>query len=118
MVKVKIKQFKNKAKEPVAGLTPEHAIYDKNGVRLDAKLGNVNLQEFRDLQQQCVNNINAKVVLMVCDKKKDYVVERAKNHNVEALVFNPKDYASKNDYEAMIVKRLKELNVDLICLAG
>ena len=59
MAKVKIKQFKNKAKEPVAGLTPEHAIYDKNGVRLDAKLGNVNLQEFRDLQQQCVNNIKS-----------------------------------------------------------
>lgn len=58
MTKVKIKQFKNKAKEPVAGLTPEHAIYDKNGVRLDAKLGNVNLQEFRDLQQQGINAIN------------------------------------------------------------
>ena len=55
--KVLIKQFKNKAKKPVAGLTPEHAIYDKNGVRLDAKLGNVNLQEFRDLQQQGVNAI-------------------------------------------------------------
>ena len=48
--KVLIKQFKNKAKQPVAGLTPEHAIYDKNGVRLDAKLGNVNLQEFRKAQ--------------------------------------------------------------------
>lgn len=59
MTKVKIKQFKNKAKEPVAGLTPEHAIYDKNGVRLDAKLGNINLQEFRDLQQQGVNAIKA-----------------------------------------------------------
>lgn len=57
MANVKIKQFKNKAKEPVAGLTPEHAIYDKNGVRLDAKLGNVNLQEFRNLQQQGVNAI-------------------------------------------------------------
>lgn len=50
--KVLIKQFRNKAKKPVAGLTPEHAIYDKNGVRLDSKLGNVNLQEFRDLQKQ------------------------------------------------------------------
>lgn len=50
MTKVKIKQFKNKAKEPVAGLTPEHAIYDKNGVRLDAKLGNINLSEFRKAQ--------------------------------------------------------------------
>ena len=33
--KVIIKQFKNKAKKPVAGLTPEHVIYDKNGVRLE-----------------------------------------------------------------------------------
>lgn len=56
-MKVKIKQFRNRAKEPVAGLTPEHAIYDKNGVRLDAKLGNVNLQEFRDLQQQGIKSI-------------------------------------------------------------
>lgn len=52
MSTVKIKQFKNKAKEPVAGLTPEHAIYDKNGIRLDAKLGNINLQEFRDIQNE------------------------------------------------------------------
>ena len=57
--KVIIKQFKNKAKKPVAGLTPEHAVYDKNGVRLDAKLGNVNLQEFRNLQQQGVNAIKS-----------------------------------------------------------
>lgn len=55
--KVIIKQFKNKAKQSVAGLTPEHAIYDKNGIRLDAKLGNINLQEFRDLQQQGINAI-------------------------------------------------------------
>lgn len=50
MANIKIKQFKNKKKEPIAGLTPEHAIYDKNGVRLDAKLGNVNLSEFRKAQ--------------------------------------------------------------------
>ena len=63
--KVLIKQFKNKAKKPVAGLTPEHAIYDKNGVRLDAKLGNVNLQEFRNLQQQGVNAIKSQETLSV-----------------------------------------------------
>ena len=73
--RVFIKQFKNKKKEPVAGLTPEHAIYDKNGVRLDAKLGNINLQEFRDLQQQGVNAIKAQeqqskqdIIAMLGDK--------------------------------------------------
>lgn len=45
MTKVKIKQFRNKAKEPISGLIPEHTIYDKNEVILDAKLGNVNLQD-------------------------------------------------------------------------
>lgn len=63
-------------------------------------------------------SINAKVVLMVCDNKDAYVITRAINHNVETLVFNPKDYKSKADYETMIVNKLKELNVDLICLAG
>ena len=63
-------------------------------------------------------SINCNLVLMVCDKAGAYVIERAKNHKVEALVFNPKEYASKKDYELMIIKRLKELNVDLIVLAG
>lgn len=55
--KVIIKQFKNKAKKPVAGLTPEHAIYDKNGVRLDAKLGSWNLSNIRDAQTEGVRAV-------------------------------------------------------------
>ena len=61
---------------------------------------------------------DAKVVLMVCDKKDAFVITRAKNHNVEQFVFNAKDYKSKEEFETIIVNRLKELNVDLICLAG
>ena len=57
MTKVKIKQFKNKAKEPVAGLTPEHAVYDANGVRLDAKLGSWNLSNIRDAQTESVRAV-------------------------------------------------------------
>lgn len=61
---------------------------------------------------------DAKVVLMVCDNKKAYVIERAKNHNVPSFVFRAKDYASKEEFETEIVEKLKELKVDLICLAG
>ena len=57
--------------------------------------------------------INAEVVLMVCDKKQAYVVERAKNHNVDKFVFSAKDYESKAAYEAEIVEKLNEYNVDL-----
>ncbi len=62
--------------------------------------------------------IDAELLLMVCDNPNAYVIKRASNHNVEALVFNPKDYAKKSEYEAMIVKRLDELKIDIICLAG
>ena len=55
---------------------------------------------FEALVQACENGqIDGKVVLMVCDKKNAYVNERAKNHNVPAFIFRPKDYASKEEYE-------------------
>ena len=61
---------------------------------------------------------DSKVVLLVCDNKKAYVIERAKNHNVPSFVFRAKDYESKEEFETIIVEKLKELKVDLICLAG
>lgn len=63
-------------------------------------------------------NLPVEVVMMVCDKPQAYVVERAKNHNVKALVLQPKDFACKADYEQTIVDALMEAEVDFICLAG
>ncbi len=62
--------------------------------------------------------IDAEVVLMVCDKPAAKVVERAKNHGVESFVFSPKDYASKADFEREIIARLDSKRVELVCLAG
>ncbi len=74
---------------------------------------------FEALVEACENKrINAKVVLMVCDKKNAYVVERAKMHNIDSFVFSAKHYDSKEAYETEIVKKLKNYHVDFICLAG
>lgn len=62
--------------------------------------------------------IDARVVLMVCDKPGARVVERAAEHGVEAFVFSAKEYASKADYEREIVRRLDAAGVELVCLAG
>ncbi len=64
------------------------------------------------------HQIDAQVVLMVCDKPQAKVVERAANHHVPAFAFSPKDYPSKTDFEREIVTRLQEAGVELICLAG
>ena len=62
--------------------------------------------------------INARVALLVCDKPGAPVLDRAKELGVETFAFCAKDYASKDDYEAEIVKRLDAKKVDLVCLAG
>lgn len=62
--------------------------------------------------------INARVALLVCDKPGALVLDRALELGVETFAFSAKDYASKADYEAQIVKLLDERKVDLVCLAG
>ena len=74
---------------------------------------------FEALVTACeAGRINGKVVLLVCDKKKAFVVERAQNHGIDSFVFSVKNYETKEAYEAQIVEKLKEYQIDLICLAG
>ena len=62
--------------------------------------------------------VDGTVVLCVCDKPRAYVLERAKRYGVECLVFNPKEYGSKREFEQIIADKLDSLKVDLVCLAG
>lgn len=65
-----------------------------------------------------VGVIPAEVALMVCDKPQARVVEVAQRMGIPSFVFSAKEYASKADYEREIVSRLREAEVELICLAG
>ncbi len=62
--------------------------------------------------------IDATVDILICDKPEAYAVERARNHGIEVFAFRAKEYASKADYEAAIVRILRERGIDLVCLAG
>ncbi|RED63070.1 phosphoribosylglycinamide formyltransferase-1 [Cohnella lupini] len=62
--------------------------------------------------------VNATIELVVCDKPAAYVLERAKQFQVESYVFSPKQYPSKEAYEAEIVAKLQATGIDLIVMAG
>ena len=47
-----------------------------------------------------------------------YALKRAERAGVERLSFNPKDYSSKEDYEALIIGELERRDIDFIVLAG
>ena len=58
------------------------------------------------------------MALCVCDKAGAYVIERAAKYGVETLVFNPKAFGSKAEFERMIADKMDSLGIDLVCLAG
>ncbi len=68
---------------------------------------------FEAIVQACEQGVlNARVVLMVCDKPGARVVERAAAHGVETFVFSPKAYGSKADFEREIVALLDAAGVE------
>ena len=62
--------------------------------------------------------IPAEVVLLVCDKAEARACQIAEQMNIPMFVFSAKEYATKAEYEAAIVERCKQAEVELICLAG
>lgn len=62
--------------------------------------------------------LGASIDLLVCDKPAARVVQRAQDAGVECHLFTPKNYDSREAYEAEIVEVLESRNIDLVVLAG
>ncbi|MFC4598606.1 phosphoribosylglycinamide formyltransferase [Cohnella hongkongensis] len=62
--------------------------------------------------------IRAEIDLVVCDKPSAYVLERARSLGVDTYVFAPRDYASREAYEAEIVRELQRRGIGLVVMAG
>lgn len=63
-------------------------------------------------------DIQAEVVLMVCDKPSARVNSLADELGIRRFTFSAKDYSTKAHYEEQIVRLCQEAEVELICLAG
>lgn len=75
-----------------------------------------NFQALVDAQQS--GALSGEISILVCDKPQAPVVELAKAANVDVFAFQPKEYASKEDYEREIAAELQQRGVELIVLAG
>lgn len=75
-----------------------------------------NFQALVDAQQS--GALGGEISILVCDKPQAPVVELAKSANVDVFAFQPKEYASKEDYEREIAAELQQRGVELIVLAG
>ena len=62
--------------------------------------------------------IPAEIALVFSNKKEAPGLKIAQERNLATLFLNPKDYASREEYEREIIKEVRKREVDLICLAG
>lgn len=78
--------------------------------------GGSNLQALIDAVEQ--GSIKGEITVVISDKENAYGLQRAKEHNIEAIAINKKSFDNKNDFDAEMSKQLKSRNVDLIILGG
>lgn len=67
---------------------------------------------------QTAGALGGEICVLVCDKPQAPVVGHAQAAGVDTFVFQPKDYASKEDYEREIAAELERRGVQLMVLAG
>ena len=61
---------------------------------------------------------NTKIVGVISNNYGVYALERATKAGVPGIVLSPKDYEKRSDFEVAFLDKVKELNPDLIVLAG
>jgi phosphoribosylglycinamide formyltransferase-1 len=62
--------------------------------------------------------IGAEIVAVVSNKPDAYGLERAKNHNIEAVTVEAVEGQQREEFDARLVEAIKPFNPDLIVLAG
>jgi phosphoribosylglycinamide formyltransferase-1 len=75
-----------------------------------------NFQAIIDASKQ--GELQADIVLFVCDRPGAHSIERAQNEQVPQFVFSAKDYKGKAEYEGVLLQKLKESGAEYIILAG
>ena len=79
--------------------------------------GGTNLQAIIDAVESGAIT-NKELVGVISNNKNAYALERAKNHGIPARCISPKDFETREEFNHALLNALKELNVDLIVLAG
>jgi phosphoribosylglycinamide formyltransferase-1 len=62
--------------------------------------------------------INADIDLVFSNKRDAPGLKIAQERGLQTLSLNPKDFASREDYDRKIVEEIRKRDIDLICLAG
>lgn len=75
-----------------------------------------NLQSIIDNIEK--GEINGKITVVISNKSDAYGLERARQHNIDAVFVNHKEYENFEMYNDAVIEELEKHGVELIVLAG
>ena len=79
--------------------------------------GGTNLQAIIDgVESRTIRNTN--IAGVISNNAGAYALERAQNAGIPAFCVSPKDFSNRREFNEAFLKKLEELNPDLIVLAG
>ena len=79
--------------------------------------GGTNLQAIID-SVASGNLTNVEIAAVFCSSREAYALERADKAGIPSFCFVPKDFDSRKAFTDAMLKKLRELKIDLIALAG
>ena len=79
--------------------------------------GGTNLQAIID-KMESGDIQNAKIEIVISNKKDAYALERAQKHGIKGACVSPKDFATREEFNQALLEVLEEHQIDLVVLAG
>ena len=79
--------------------------------------GGTNLQAIIDAVESG-KITGAEIAAVISNNPKAYALERAKNHGIPARCISPKSFASREEFNQAFLDEVKQIQPDLIVLAG
>jgi len=70
------------------------------------------------LDSSVLREIGVKIVCVVTNDSKAFVIERARRANIPVEIVDHKEFPTRENYDKELLKRLDKYQPDLVCLAG
>ena len=62
--------------------------------------------------------LDAHLSIVISNTKDAMALKRAEKHGIKTIFIDPSTYLNSKEYDKVLVLKLKEFSIDLICLAG
>lgn len=79
--------------------------------------GGTNLQAIFDAMDRGTIT-NTEIEVVISNNKTAFALERARSRGIKTVVMSPRDYGTRDEFNAVFLSKVNEFKLDLIVLAG